>query len=38
MVEELRVALFAQQIGSACAVSEQRIYKSIDRVLDRVPA
>ena len=32
MVEELRVALFAQQLGTPRAVSEQRIYKAIDRI------
>jgi ATP-dependent helicase HrpA len=32
MIEELRVALFAQQLGTPRAVSEQRIYKAIDRV------
>ncbi|HYO35375.1 MAG TPA: ATP-dependent RNA helicase HrpA [Geodermatophilus sp.] len=30
MVEELRVGLFAQQIGTPRPVSEQRIYKAID--------
>jgi ATP-dependent helicase HrpA len=38
MVEDLRVALFAQGIGVPRPVSEQRIYKAIDRVLDAVPA
>jgi ATP-dependent helicase HrpA len=33
MVEELRIGLFAQQIGTSRPVSEQRIYKAIDRVL-----
>jgi ATP-dependent helicase HrpA len=33
MLEELRVALFAQQLGTPRAVSEQRIYKAIDAVL-----
>ncbi|MGY1772772.1 ATP-dependent RNA helicase HrpA [Blastococcus sp. SYSU D00813] len=32
MLEELRVALFAQQLGTPRAVSEQRIYKAIDRI------
>jgi ATP-dependent helicase HrpA len=30
MVEELRVALFAQTIGTPRAISEQRVYKAID--------
>jgi ATP-dependent helicase HrpA len=38
MIEDLRVALFAQGIGVPRPVSEQRIYKAIDRVLDAVPA
>ncbi len=38
MIEELRVALFAQQLGTPRAVSEQRIYKAIDQLMDRVPA
>ncbi|MGY1811623.1 ATP-dependent RNA helicase HrpA [Blastococcus sp. SYSU D00820] len=38
MVEELRVGLFAQTIGTPRPVSEQRVYKAIDQVLDRVPA
>ncbi|SDY54156.1 ATP-dependent helicase HrpA [Modestobacter sp. DSM 44400] len=38
MVEELRVGLFAQAIGTPRPVSEQRIYKAIDGVLDRVSA
>ncbi|RBY91473.1 ATP-dependent RNA helicase HrpA [Blastococcus sp. TBT05-19] len=33
MVEELRVALFAQVVGTPRPVSEQRIYKAIDAVL-----
>jgi ATP-dependent helicase HrpA len=33
MIEELRVGLFAQPIGTSGPVSEQRIYKAIDRVL-----
>ena len=32
MIEELRVALFAQQLGTPRAVSEQRIYKAIDQL------
>ena len=31
MVEELRVGLFAQVIGTPRPVSEQRVYKAIDR-------
>jgi ATP-dependent helicase HrpA len=38
MIEDLRVALFAQAVGVPRPVSEQRIYKAIDRVLDAVPA
>ena len=30
MVEELRVGLFAQQVGTPRPVSEQRLYKAID--------
>ncbi|MGY1855340.1 ATP-dependent RNA helicase HrpA [Modestobacter sp. SYSU DS0290] len=33
MVEELRVGLFAQAVGTRRPVSEQRIYKAIDQVL-----
>jgi ATP-dependent helicase HrpA len=33
MLEELRVSLFAQSLGTARPVSEQRIYKEIDKVL-----
>jgi ATP-dependent helicase HrpA len=33
MLEELRVSLFAQPLGTSRPVSEQRIYKAIDRVL-----
>jgi ATP-dependent helicase HrpA len=32
MVEELRVGLFAQTVGTPRPVSEQRIYKAIDAV------
>jgi ATP-dependent helicase HrpA len=38
MVEELRVGLFAQGIGTSRPVSEQRVYKAIDGVLDQVSA
>ena len=34
MVEELRVSLFAQQLGTAHAVSARRIVTAIDEVLD----
>ena len=34
MLEELRVGLFAQGIGTPRPVSEQRVYKAIDAVLD----
>jgi ATP-dependent helicase HrpA len=33
MLEELRVSLFAQQLGTPRPVSEQRIVKAIDAVL-----
>ncbi|MGY2003259.1 ATP-dependent RNA helicase HrpA [Blastococcus sp. SYSU DS1024] len=33
MIEELRVGLFAQNVGTPRPVSEQRIYKAIDAVL-----
>ena len=32
-IEELRVSLWAQQLGTAGPVSEQRIYRAIDKVL-----
>jgi ATP-dependent helicase HrpA len=32
MIEELRVSLWAQQLGTARPVSEQRIYRAIDRI------
>jgi len=32
MVEELRVSLFAQTLGTAYPVSEKRIYKAMDRL------
>jgi ATP-dependent helicase HrpA len=32
LIEELRVSLFAQQLGTARPVSEQRIYRAIDSV------
>ena len=32
MVEELRVALFAQVIGTPRPVSEQRVFKAIDQL------
>ncbi len=35
MLEELRVGLFAQGIGTPRPVSEQRVYKAIDGVLDQ---
>lgn len=34
-IEELRVSLWAQQLGTPRPVSEQRIYRAIDAVLDR---
>jgi ATP-dependent helicase HrpA len=33
MIEELRVGLFAQAIGTPRPISEQRIYKAIDKLL-----
>jgi ATP-dependent helicase HrpA len=30
MIEELRVSLFAQSVGTPRPVSEQRVYKAID--------
>ena len=33
MIEEFRVSLWAQQLGTARPVSEQRIYRAIDEVL-----
>jgi ATP-dependent RNA helicase HrpA len=33
MVEELRVGLFAQHIGTPRPISEQRVYKAIDQLL-----
>jgi ATP-dependent RNA helicase HrpA len=35
MVEELRVSLFAQTIGTAYPVSEKRIYRAMDAASDR---
>ena len=32
MVEELRVSLFAQQLGTRHAVSAKRIYRAMDAV------
>ena len=34
-IEELRVSLWAQQLGTPRPVSEQRIYRAIDAVFDR---
>src|SRR5450759_2705892 len=36
MLEELRVSLFAQTLGTAHAVSEKRIYKAMDAVEDQI--
>jgi ATP-dependent helicase HrpA len=33
MVEELRVSLFAQVVGTPRPVSEQRVYKAIDQLI-----
>jgi ATP-dependent helicase HrpA len=35
MLEELRVSLFAQQLGTARPVSEQRVQRAIDRLSAR---
>jgi ATP-dependent helicase HrpA len=35
-IEELRVSLWAQQLGTPRPVSEQRIYRAIDTVRDRL--
>jgi len=35
MIEELRVSLFAQTLGTAHPVSEKRIYKAMDTVEDQ---
>ena len=32
MIEELRVSLFAQPVGAAIPVSEQRILAALDRL------
>jgi ATP-dependent helicase HrpA len=34
MVEELRVSLFAQSLGTAYPISEERIYRAIDAARD----
>lgn len=34
-IEELRVSLWAQQLGTPRPVSEQRIYRAMDAVRDR---
>jgi ATP-dependent helicase HrpA len=36
-IEELRVSLWAQQLGTPRPVSEQRIYRAIDALRDRSP-
>jgi ATP-dependent helicase HrpA len=33
MVQELRVSLFAQQIRTAYPISEQRIWKALDKIV-----
>jgi ATP-dependent helicase HrpA len=33
MIEELRVGLFAQGIGTPRPISEQRVYKAIDQLI-----
>ena len=32
LIEELRVSLWAQQLGTPRPVSEQRIYRAMDRI------
>jgi ATP-dependent helicase HrpA len=32
MIEELRVSLFAQALGTPYPVSEQRVYRALDQV------
>ena len=32
MIEELRVGLFAQAVGTPRPISEQRVYKAIDQI------
>lgn len=34
MIQELRVSLWAQQLGTPRPVSEQRIYRAIDAILE----
>jgi ATP-dependent helicase HrpA len=34
MIEELRVSLFAQLLGTSGPVSEKRIYAALDRLTD----
>jgi ATP-dependent helicase HrpA len=34
MVEELRVSLFAQSLGTAYPISEERIYRAIEAARD----
>ena len=34
MIEELRVSLFAQTLGTNGPVSEKRIYTALDRLID----
>jgi ATP-dependent helicase HrpA len=34
LIQEFRVSLWAQQLGTARPVSEQRIYRAIDAVLE----
>ena len=36
MIQELRVSLFAQTLGTAHPVSEKRIYKAMDQLEDTV--
>jgi ATP-dependent helicase HrpA len=38
MIEDLRVGLFAQGVGVPRPVSEQRVYKAIDKALDALSA
>jgi ATP-dependent helicase HrpA len=38
MVEELRVSLFAQSLGTAYPISEERIYRAMDSARDELAA
>ncbi|GAB3844590.1 hypothetical protein GCM10029963_21530 [Micromonospora andamanensis] len=38
MIEELRVSIFAQALGTPYPVSEQRIYRAMDNAETRQPS